>query len=145
MIRNLFFALAMVIPTIASADSIVGTVISSVPITQKEYVNKPVQYCKQERAHRSGDIIAGMAIGGLLGKGISGKDNGAIAGAILGGVIAADGPQKYVTRCDTYSKHVLQETVVGYSTIVDTGIGQVNLETDRKYFNGERINIYLGH
>ena len=32
----------------------------------------------------------GAAIGGLLGKGITNKDNGAAAGAVMGGIIAAD-------------------------------------------------------
>jgi uncharacterized protein YcfJ len=31
-----------------------------------------------------------MIIGGLLGKGVTGKDNGAAAGAVLGGIIAAE-------------------------------------------------------
>jgi len=37
-----------------------------------------------------GDVLAGMIIGGLLGKGVTGKDKGAAVGAVLGGVIAAD-------------------------------------------------------
>ena len=37
-----------------------------------------------------GDVLTGMIIGGLLGKGITNKDNGAAAGAVIGGVIAAD-------------------------------------------------------
>ena len=33
---------------------------------------------------------AGMILGGILGKGVTGKDNGAVAGAVLGGVTLAD-------------------------------------------------------
>lgn len=46
-----------------------------------------------------GDVLAGMIIGGLLGKGITGDDQGAAAGAVMGGVIAADQnrPRQVVT------------------------------------------------
>jgi uncharacterized protein YcfJ len=37
-----------------------------------------------------GDVLMGMIIGGLMGKGLTGQDNGAAAGAVFGGVIAAD-------------------------------------------------------
>ena len=40
------------------------------------------------------DVLTGMIIGGLIGKGATGKDNGAAAGAVLGGVIAADKKNK---------------------------------------------------
>ena len=39
------------------------------------------------------DVLGGMIIGGLLGKGITGKDNGAAAGAVLGGIFQADKKQ----------------------------------------------------
>jgi uncharacterized protein YcfJ len=47
------------------------------------------------------DVLAGMIIGGLIGKGVTNKDNGAAAGAVLGGVIAAD-------------KNQAKEGIVGY-------------------------------
>lgn len=36
------------------------------------------------------DVLGGMILGGILGKGITNKDDGAAAGAVLGGIIAAD-------------------------------------------------------
>ena len=38
----------------------------------------------------AGDVLGGIIIGGLLGKGASGNDKGAAAGAVIGGMIAAD-------------------------------------------------------
>lgn len=38
----------------------------------------------------AGDAFVGMVLGGLLGKGISGNDDGAAAGAVIGGLIGAD-------------------------------------------------------
>ena len=43
-----------------------------------------------------GDVLMGMIFGGLLGKGITGKDNGAAAGAVIGGVIAADKGNRHI-------------------------------------------------
>ena len=58
----------------------------------------------------AGDVLGGMIIGGLIGKGATGKDNGAAAGAVIGGLIAADRGQqgqqgivgyKQENRCET--------------------------------------------
>ena len=48
-------------------------------------------------------LIIGMIVGGILGKGITGKDNGAAAGAVMGGVIAADARSKQAPQgsCQT--------------------------------------------
>lgn len=65
------------------------TVYMNVPRTQCQDVEVPV-YGTVQGGATGGDVLTGMIIGGLLGKGITGKDNGAAAGAVMGGVIAAD-------------------------------------------------------
>jgi outer membrane lipoprotein SlyB len=52
--------------------------------------------------------LAGMIIGGILGKGVSGNDKGAAAGAVIGGIIGADKAQKGGTRTERY--------ITGYKT-----------------------------
>lgn len=57
-----------------------------------------------------GDVLGGMILGGLLGKGITGDDGGAAAGAVLGGIISADknqGPGGYriERQCDTVTEY----------------------------------------
>jgi hypothetical protein len=57
--------------------------------TQCHNVEVPV-YGTVHGGATGGDVLAGMIIGGILGKGVTGNDNGAAAGAVMGGVIAAD-------------------------------------------------------
>ena len=72
-------------------------------------VEVPVYGTVQGGGASGGDVLTGMIIGGLLGKGATGKDNGAAAGAVIGGIIAADkGKSKQVitgyrmeTQCTT--------------------------------------------
>jgi len=44
----------------------------------------------REEGNAAGGALAGMIIGGLIGKGATGDDGGAAAGAIIGGLIGAD-------------------------------------------------------
>jgi uncharacterized protein YcfJ len=68
-----------------------------------------------------------MILGGLLGKGATGKDDGAVAGAVIGGVVGANNSQKterVITgytkerRCDNVTYYRNEEKIVyEYSTI----------------------------
>lgn len=58
--------------------------------TQCHNVEVPVYGTVNGGGATGGDVLAGMIIGGLLGKGVTGDDQGAAAGAVMGGVIAAD-------------------------------------------------------
>ena len=89
---------AILVSTSAYADNVRSQVrdhyrnetVSTPVYTNKCYdVDVPI-YGEQRSGASGGDVLAGMIIGGILGKGITGKDNGAAAGAVMGGVIAAD-------------------------------------------------------
>lgn len=92
-------------------------------------VKIPVYENVQRKGDAAGGALAGMIIGGILGKGISGNDDGAAAGAVLGGIIGADKGSKpkndqrivgyeYVEKCKnkTIVKEVKTE-VYSHSTI----------------------------
>ena len=66
------------------------TVYQNVPQQQCTNVEVPIYRTQQRQGANGGDVLAGMIIGGLLGKGVTGDDGGAAAGAVMGGVIAAD-------------------------------------------------------
>jgi len=66
------------------------TSYQNVPTTQCQNVEVPVYGTVQGGGATGGDVLTGMIIGGLLGKGVTGNDRGAAAGAVVGGVIAAD-------------------------------------------------------
>ena len=86
--------------TITSVEPRYQTVYQNIPRTQCQDVEVPVYGTVQGSGASGGDVLAGMIIGGLLGKGVSGNDQGAAAGAVVGGIIAAEegnGSRRVVT------------------------------------------------
>jgi len=67
------------------------TVTKRIPYTETvcNIVDVPI-YGNVGGGASGADVLTGMIIGGLIGKGVTNKDNGAAAGAVIGGVIAAD-------------------------------------------------------
>lgn len=86
----------------ANIEDVFATVIESTPYTRQVCQNVEVPIygtvTRQGSGATGGDVLGGMIIGGLLGKGVTGKDNGAAAGAVLGGIIAADKASKPKTE-----------------------------------------------
>lgn len=110
--------IALLTATAASAETVRATIKDhyvwqdvNTPITQT--------YCREGNAGQG--ALEGMIIGGLLGKGITGDDNGAAAGAVLGGVIGADKAGRKCWEETTYSTQSTK--VYSYSTITFTQDG----------------------
>lgn len=87
--------------TPASAEVVIASVTSSVPNAWTEVVTTvPVDVCNMQRIPiykevrgkgASGlEVLAGTLFGGLLGKAVTDKDEGAVVGGIIGGVAAAE-------------------------------------------------------
>lgn len=98
------------LPSVAIAEKY-ATIINIKPnysnitnyINEEFCINKerPIYDRSYYENTNGGDILTGMIIGGLLGKGATGKDKGAAAGAVLGGIIAGS-PRKTKSRIIGY-------------------------------------------
>jgi len=139
--------LAMGIATAAAADTVdririydhTTTVVTQMPTTKTrcENVDVPVYENVQVQGNAAGGALAGMIIGGLLGKGVSGNDDGAAAGAVIGGLIGADKGSKPKTerRIVGYERKQSCNNVVVY---VDQTEERYSHSTIRFYLNGKR-------
>ena len=92
--------------TITSVEPNYRTVWINVPRTECRNVEVPIYGTVQKQGNAAEGALAGMIIGGILGKGVTGKDDGAAAGAVIGGLIGADKGAKGST----------EQVVTGYRT-----------------------------
>ena len=90
-----------------------NNVVVSTPHEKRLCEEYQVPIYGQQGSADGADVLMGMIIGGLLGKGVTGKDNGAAAGAVFGGVIAADKGGKRVIQ--GYKTETKCRTEVRYS------------------------------
>jgi len=103
------------VATTAAANTALARITKIEPRYQTSYQNVPTTQCQDVQVPVYGTVtregnagegaLAGMIIGGLLGKGVTGDDGGAAAGAVIGGVIGAD-------RSGTRTEQV----ITGYKT-----------------------------
>jgi len=107
----------------------------SVPVigTYCRTVEVPIYQDVQVQGDAAGGALAGMIIGGLLGKGVSGNDDGAAAGAIMGGLIGADKGSKPKT----------ERRIVGYETVEKCDEKRTREMVDREVYSHSTIRFYL--
>ena len=118
------------------------TVVTQIPTTETRCsrVQVPIYEDVQRKGDAAGGALAGMIIGGILGKGVTGKDDGAAAGAVIGGLIGADkgGQTKTERRVVGYQNQDRCEDVVVY---VDQREERYSHSTIRFYLNGKRYVV----
>ncbi len=106
------------------------------------------------RIHNStsgGDVLAGMIIGGLFGKELTGKEKGAAAGAVIGGIIAADARHakqsvvgyKPVTRCKLIKVPQSIKTIKNYRIDYEWNGVMGSSYTYNNYVIGQLIPISI--
>ena len=130
-------AAMLAIASPAIADTVNGTVTEhyKTVIEQSPYrveVCRDVEvptYGNVGNGASAGDVLGGMIIGGLLGKGVTNKDQGAAAGAVIGGMIAADKKRK-------------KQGITGYETTRQCSIETRYEETQREVYSHSTITFY---
>jgi uncharacterized protein YcfJ len=111
---------------------------------------KQVPVTRESGTSAGEGALAGMIIGGIIGKGVTGKDNGAAAGAVIGGIIGADksGKKRTVTTyeemevCSTRYREVPNARVVkNYKITYEWNGVQGTSYTYNRYQIGDRIPV----
>jgi len=128
------------------------TVYMNVPRQQCENIEVPIYGTVQGNGASGGDVLAGIIIGGLLGKGATGNDKGAAAGAVMGGVIAADkgnGNRQVVTgyRTERQCREVMmreqQREIKNYTITYRWNGISAQSYTYNRYSVGDRIPVTI--
>lgn len=111
------------------------TIYTEVPVTNVycRDVQMPIYDNVQTQGDAAGGALAGMIIGGILGKGVSGNDDGAAAGAVIGGLIGAD----------KGSKPRSEKRVVGYEMVEKCEKMNTYETVEKEVYSHSTIRFYL--
>lgn len=155
--------LALTIPLKAAADDVVYATITSVTPNYIElvtparknicsFVDVPIYDTVQGQGATGLEVLGGAIIGGLFGKALTDKDEGAAAGAVVGGVVAAEAGRADKTRVVGYEKqkqcsiqYVDQiESIVDNYTIYYEWNGQYgSTVVDKRYRIGDKVAVMV--
>ena len=118
------------------------TIVQPVEVkgTYCEWVTVPIYQDTVVQGDAAGGALAGMIIGGILGKGVSGNDDGAAAGAVIGGLIGADKGAKQKTErviVDYKEEKQCRES----TEIEERWVEVYSHSTIRFYLNGKRYVV----
>jgi uncharacterized protein YcfJ len=119
----------------------------SVPNTVCQNVDVPIYGTVQGGGSSGANALAGMIIGGLLGKAASGKDKGAAAGAVIGGIVGANNSQgqRVITgyrtqrQCNTTYQYVSTRVINEYDITYNIDGRNVSFRVNRA--QGERLRV----
>jgi uncharacterized protein YcfJ len=144
--KNLLIATALVATTTSAyANEAARATVRDVYRNDTVSVPREIQDCHMidvpiyETVRRQRDAgagaLGGMIIGGLLGKGLTGKDDGAAVGAVMGGIIGAN----------EASKGRDEQVIIGYRQeqrcVKDVVYEKQNV---RVYSHSEAVFVYEG-
>lgn len=120
-------AMATTIAAPAFAGDKVNAKVTDYYKTSLESTPYTVQECSVQRVPvysetannntAGGNALIGMIIGGLIGKGVSGNDKGAAAGAVIGGIAGADSQRPVSRSISGYRNERVCNDVTRYSEV----------------------------
>ena len=111
-------------------------VTQSVPLTERRCQDVNVPIYQRSQGTSAGDLLAGVLLGGILGKAATKKDNGAAVGAIMGGIIANESGKK--TRVTGYKTEVHCNDIIVYQ---NSNIETYSHSTIRFFVDGKRYVV----
>ena len=164
--------LALITPVRSAADTVTldeyfkdpvyATVTSVNPNYREITTSRPRQVCRRENVPVYGkvkgsgatglEVLGGAIIGGLFGKALTDKDEGAAAGAVVGGVVAAEAGRADRTEIVGYTqKEVCStqyvdrvENVLDNYTIYYEWQGQYgSTVVDKRYRIGDQVAVMV--
>ena len=137
----------------AFADTF-GKVTNVKEVYTYTYVDKPENRCYDvsvpvysNRHSDGGDVFLGMIIGGVLGKAVTGNDNGAAIGAVIGGVSSADKTRQVQVgtrverQCETIYVQQRVPVITSYVVTYRWNGGLYTAETTEYFEIGDRVRI----
>ena len=134
---------------------VTGTVIEVIPVysghsTSTRYICENVDvpiYGYTNQGSAAGDVVAGMIIGGVMGKIVTGDDDGARAGAVIGGVAAASNHQRvivgYRTERQCSNVQVGGSTILHYTNRIQLPGMVVRVNSSTPYHLGDHVYMYV--
>lgn len=114
-------------------------------ITQCHDVRVPVY--RTETYHDGANVLGGMIVGGLIGRGITGDDTGTAIGAIIGGIAAPGGTRRvYVgerieSRCESVESLVNEPYVIFYEIEYVWRNRTYRQQVTERYRVGDTVNV----
>ena len=145
--------------TASAGEYVTAQIISSEPVYTQFTERTPRNVCNMQQVPIYGrvgganasDVLGGMIIGGLIGKGATGKDNGAAAGAVIGGMIAADknqGQQSIVgyrqeQRCKTTYTYEQVDEVRGYTVTYELDGRKYQTQSNKYIAPGRTLTLRM--
>jgi hypothetical protein len=138
--------------TISRVDPLYSNSVQHVPRQVCQDVQVPVYSTVPGGGASSGDVFTGMVLGALIGNAITDTNKGGQAGAVFGGLMAADKKksQKVISgyqtqrQCQTVYDNVSSQHITGYKIWFTHNGMTGTATTTTKYRVGQKIQVKMG-
>jgi len=143
-------------------DFVYAEITNVTPNYKQISTNRPQKVCREENFPVYGkvkgqgasglDVLGGAIIGGLFGKALTNKDEGAAAGAVIGGVVAAESGKadktqiigyEQKTKCSTQYVERLESILDNYTIYYQWNNQYGSAVVDRKYSIGDKVAVVV--